>query len=336
MHQFDKVEMFSFVAAGERAPSTSGCWRSRRRSSSELEIPYRVVDIAVDDLGASAARKFDCEAWMPGQGRYREVTSTSNTTDFQARRLDIRHRPPGGEEARAASTRSTAPRSTGAHMIALLENGQRDDGSVALPASWLPFGAPAELPRPSRSRRLTAGPRPAKTPSCAGPRPDVVIRDRFSGEALSAASRVGSIANVVSSRVISNSRSTVGLAITSASAAVGASHPALGVEQHAEAGRVDEVDRAEVDDHALPSPDRRREPLSERGAVLRWISPAATTTSVRSSGRSSLRSSLGESKATPLATEPARSMSSDQRMCTPEIARAITNCWISAVPSKMS
>ncbi len=80
-------------------PSTSGCWPSRRRSSTRSELPYRVVNIAVDDLGASAAKKYDLEAWLPGQGRYRELTSTSNTTDFQARRLDMRYR----ERARAAA-----------------------------------------------------------------------------------------------------------------------------------------------------------------------------------------------------------------------------------------
>ena len=85
-------------------PSTSGCWRSRSRSCQELEIPYRVVAIAVDDLGASAAKKYDCEAWLPGQGRYRELTSCSNTTDYQARRLDIRYRG-AGRQAGARRTR---------------------------------------------------------------------------------------------------------------------------------------------------------------------------------------------------------------------------------------
>jgi seryl-tRNA synthetase len=103
-----------------------------------------VVDIAVDDLGASAARKFDCEAWMPSQERYREVTSTSNTTDFQARRLDIRHRSEGGRPAVAHTLNGTAV--TWRHMIALLENGQREDGSVALPACLGAYGAPSALP----------------------------------------------------------------------------------------------------------------------------------------------------------------------------------------------
>src|SRR5690606_29652722 len=97
-------------------------------------------------LGASAARKFDCEAWLPGQQRYRELTSTSNTTDFQARRLEIRRR--GGEGARPeiVHTLNGTAVAVGRTIIALLENGQRDDGSVALPAVLVPYGAPEELP----------------------------------------------------------------------------------------------------------------------------------------------------------------------------------------------
>ena len=112
VHQFDKVEMFSFVeprAVARRARAAAGA--SRRRSCSALNIPYRVVNIAVDDLGATAAKKYDCEAWLPSQGRYRELTSTSNTTDYQARRLEIRYRPEGGRRPRRRCTRSTAPRS---------------------------------------------------------------------------------------------------------------------------------------------------------------------------------------------------------------------------------
>ena len=145
VHQFDKVEMFSFVPADEAAAEHERLLAIEEEILQELEVPYRVVDIAVDDLGSSAARKFDCEAWMPGQGRYREVTSTSNTTDFQARRLDIRHRAPGAKKPELVNTlNGTAV--TWRHLIALLENGQRDDGSVALPACLAAFGAPAELP----------------------------------------------------------------------------------------------------------------------------------------------------------------------------------------------
>src|SRR3954451_2652532 len=96
VHQFDKVEMFSFVAPEESRDEHERLLAIEEEILQDLEIPYRVVNIGVGDLGASAAKKYDCEAWMPGQARYREVTSTSNTTDFQARRLQIRYRPADG------------------------------------------------------------------------------------------------------------------------------------------------------------------------------------------------------------------------------------------------
>jgi seryl-tRNA synthetase len=146
VHQFDKVEMFSFVAPEESFAEHGRLLAIEEEILSELGIPYRVVDIAIDDLGASAARKFDCEAWMPGQGRYREVTSTSNTTDYQARRLDIRLRNAAGKPVVAHTLNGTAV--TWRHMIALLENGQREDGSVALPECLAAYGAPSELTAP--------------------------------------------------------------------------------------------------------------------------------------------------------------------------------------------
>ena len=112
VHQFDKVEMFSFVEPEAAADEHERLLAIEEEILQALEIPYRVVNIAVDDLGASAAKKYDCEAWLPGQGRYRELTSTSNTTDFQARRLDIRYRVRAA--ACATCTRSTAPRSPSA------------------------------------------------------------------------------------------------------------------------------------------------------------------------------------------------------------------------------
>jgi seryl-tRNA synthetase len=144
VHQFDKVEMFSFVA-----PEDSGEEHERLLAIEEevlraLEIPYRVVNIAVDDLGASAAKKYDCEAWLPGQERYRELTSTSNTTDFQARRLDIRYRPAQGGPRYVHTLNGTAV-AVGRTLIALLENGQREDGSVALPEVLRAWGAPDVL-----------------------------------------------------------------------------------------------------------------------------------------------------------------------------------------------
>jgi seryl-tRNA synthetase len=144
VHQFDKLEMFCFVAPDRSTEEHDRLLAIEEELLTELEIPYRVVNIAVDDLGASAAKKYDCEAWMPGQGRYREVTSTSNTTDYQARRLDIRARPAGGGKPEIVHTlNGTAV--TGRHMIALLENGQRDDGTIAMPACLHPYGVPPTL-----------------------------------------------------------------------------------------------------------------------------------------------------------------------------------------------
>ena len=111
----------------------------------DLELPYRVVAIAVDDLGASAAMKYDLEAWLPGQQQYRELTSCSNTTDFQARRLDIRYRGADNKPAHVATLNGTAV-AIGRTIVALLENGQQDDGSVVLPGALTGLGAPAVLP----------------------------------------------------------------------------------------------------------------------------------------------------------------------------------------------
>ena len=145
VHQFEKVEMFSFVAPEDSREEHERLLAAEEEMLQELGIPYRVVNIAVSDLGASAAKKYDCEAWLPGQGRYRELTSCSNTTDFQARRLDVRHRPGDGQGPRHVHTlNGTAV--TGRTIIALLENGQRDDGTVELPECLGPFGAPAVLP----------------------------------------------------------------------------------------------------------------------------------------------------------------------------------------------
>jgi seryl-tRNA synthetase len=144
VHQFDKVEMFSFVEPDDAVAEHERLLDLEERFLKALGIPYRVVNIGVTDLGASAAKKYDCEAWMPGQQRYREVTSTSNTTDFQARRLDIRYRPAGGGGPRHVATlNGTAV--TWRHMIALLENGQREDGTVAVPETLQRWGAPSVL-----------------------------------------------------------------------------------------------------------------------------------------------------------------------------------------------
>lgn len=143
VHQFDKLEMFCFVEPDASQSEHERILAIEESILTELQIPYRVVAIAVDDLGSSAAKKYDCEAWMPGQGQYREVTSCSNTTEFQARRLDIRYRPADGRPATLHTLNGTAV--TWRHMIALLENGQQPDGSVVLPEVLTRFGAPASL-----------------------------------------------------------------------------------------------------------------------------------------------------------------------------------------------
>jgi seryl-tRNA synthetase len=144
VHQFDKVEMFSFVAPEDSGAEHERLLAIEESILQELQIPYRVVAIAVGDLGASATMKYDCEAWLPGQGRYRELTSCSNTTDYQARRLDIRFRPGDGKPANVHTLNGTAV-AVGRTIIALLENGQHDDGSVSLPAAVVQFGAPERL-----------------------------------------------------------------------------------------------------------------------------------------------------------------------------------------------
>jgi seryl-tRNA synthetase len=144
VHQFDKVEMFAFVDPATSADEHERLLALEEELLTELRIPYRVVAIAVDDLGASAAKKYDLEAWLPGQGGYRELTSCSNTTDFQARRLDIRFRPDGGRPAPVHTLNGTAV-AVGRTLIALLENGQGPDGGVTLPPALTEFGAPGAL-----------------------------------------------------------------------------------------------------------------------------------------------------------------------------------------------
>jgi seryl-tRNA synthetase len=144
VHQFDKVEMFSFVRPEDSPAEHERLLAIEEEILQELEVPYRVVNIAVGDLGASAAKKYDLEAWLPGQERYRELTSCSNTTDFQARRLDIRWRPEGGKPATLHTLNGTAV-AVGRTIIALLENGQREDGSVALPQVLGEYGAPETI-----------------------------------------------------------------------------------------------------------------------------------------------------------------------------------------------
>jgi seryl-tRNA synthetase len=145
VHQFDKVEMFSFVEPDRSIDEHERLLSIEEEILGALEMPYRVVNIAVDDLGASAAKKYDLEAWLPGQGRFRELTSTSNTTDFQARRLDIRHRPAEGASPRHVHTLNGTAVAIGRTIIGIVENHQQEDGTIAIPAVLHAFGAPAEI-----------------------------------------------------------------------------------------------------------------------------------------------------------------------------------------------
>ena len=142
VHQFDKVEMFSFVEPSQSGAEHERLLQIQERFLQMLEIPYRVVDIAAGDLGASASRKFDCEAWIPSQDRYREVTSCSNTTDYQARRLDCRYRPEPEAQPVPVHTLNGTALAVGRTLIALTENGQRADGSVRLPGPLVEAGLP--------------------------------------------------------------------------------------------------------------------------------------------------------------------------------------------------
>jgi seryl-tRNA synthetase len=143
VHQFDKVEMFSFVAPDESAGEHERILAIEEEILQALELPYRVVNIAVTDLGSSAAKKYDCEAWLPSQSRYRELTSCSNTTDYQARRLNIRMRK--DKQTQTLHTLNGTAVAVGRTLVALLENGQRKDGGVELPECLVPYGAPARL-----------------------------------------------------------------------------------------------------------------------------------------------------------------------------------------------
>jgi seryl-tRNA synthetase len=141
VHQFDKVEMFSFVAPEQAPAEHERILSIEEEILTELGLPYRVMNIAVAELGSSAAKKYDCEVWLPSQGRYRELTSCSNTTDYQARRLNIRIR--RDKRTLTPHTLNGTALAVGRTIVALLENGQRADGSVQLPEVLVPYGAPA-------------------------------------------------------------------------------------------------------------------------------------------------------------------------------------------------
>jgi seryl-tRNA synthetase len=136
VHQFHKVEMFAYVTAAEAAAEHARFLALEESMMQALELPYRVIDTAAGDLGQSAARKFDCEAWLPSQGRWMELTSTSNCTTYQARRLGIRERGDAGNEP-VATVNGTI--GTTRWIVALLENHQQADGSVYIPEVLRPY-----------------------------------------------------------------------------------------------------------------------------------------------------------------------------------------------------
>ncbi len=137
VHQFDKVEMFSFVHPDTARDEHDFLLEREEELVQGLDIPYRVMNIAAGDLGSSAAKKYDIEAWLPGQGRYREITSTSNTTDFQSRRLKIRFRDDAGN--RLAYTLNGTAIAMGRWLIALVENHQQPDGTIVIPEALRPY-----------------------------------------------------------------------------------------------------------------------------------------------------------------------------------------------------
>ncbi|HLL66790.1 MAG TPA: serine--tRNA ligase [Micromonosporaceae bacterium] len=137
VHQFDKVEMFSFCRPADAAAEHLRLLAWEEEMLAKVEVPYRVIDVAAGDLGSSAARKYDCEAWVPSQQRYREVTSTSNCTTFQARRLNIRYRDADGKPQTAATLNGTL--ATTRWLIPILENHQQPDGSVRVPKALQPY-----------------------------------------------------------------------------------------------------------------------------------------------------------------------------------------------------
>ncbi len=143
VHQFDKVEMYVLIAPEESRAEHERLLAIEEELVGELGFPYRVVDIPVGDLGAPAARKFDIEAWFPSQERYREITSCSNTTDYQANRLEIRYRPGGKGTSSVHTLNGTA--ATARAMLAIMENFQDEAGGIAVPPVLVEFGAPARL-----------------------------------------------------------------------------------------------------------------------------------------------------------------------------------------------
>ncbi|MFG2027080.1 serine--tRNA ligase [Streptomyces sp. NPDC048825] len=146
VHQFDKVEMFSYVDPADSQAEHQRLLDWEKQWLTSLELPFRVIDVASADLGSSAARKFDCEAWIPTQGKYRELTSTSDCTEFQSRRLAIRMR--DGKQVKPLATLNGTLCAVPRTIVAILENHQQADGSVRVPEVLRPFLGGREILEP--------------------------------------------------------------------------------------------------------------------------------------------------------------------------------------------
>lgn len=146
MHQFDKVEMFVYTKPADAEAEHARLLDWEEQMLAKIEVPYRVIDTATGDLGTSAHRKFDCEAWVPSQEAYRELTSTSNCTTFQARRLSVRYRGENGKPLIAATLNGTL--ATTRWIVAIVENHQQEDGSVRVPEALRPFVGGKEVLTP--------------------------------------------------------------------------------------------------------------------------------------------------------------------------------------------
>ncbi|MFD3755915.1 serine--tRNA ligase [Streptomyces sp. NPDC058622] len=146
VHQFDKVEMFSYVAPEDAEAEHQRLLEWEKQWLTALELPFQVIDVATGDLGASASRKFDCEAWIPTQGKYRELTSASNCDGFQARRLSIRYR--DGKKTQPLSTLNGTLCAVPRTIVAILENHQQADGSVRVPPVLRPYLGGREVLEP--------------------------------------------------------------------------------------------------------------------------------------------------------------------------------------------
>ena len=147
VHQFDKVEMFVYCRPEDSYEQHKHLLAMEEEMLGKVEVPYRVIDTAAGDLGSSAARKFDCEAWVPTQGRYRELTSTSNCTQYQARRLNIRERVENGTEPVATLNGTLA---TTRWLVAIMENHQQKDGSIVIPQAMRPYMGGKEVIEPTK------------------------------------------------------------------------------------------------------------------------------------------------------------------------------------------